>query len=227
VIADEAPGVVVLNEVLRGCVSGQYGGVDQVAVLRDALPAYRFAFFAPWEADYDQGAGQGRCQIGSLLLSRYPIIESSFIDLPSESVYQRGLLDALVSVQGAQVRVYGTHLQNQQGGDPAADVDRRRQAEAIVAYAGELEEPTLLLGDLNDVPSATELAPLFEVFDDAWVEGGDGSPGYTMEAANPTRRIDYVLVSPDVDVLEARVLETLASDHRPVVAELAVPVGPK
>lgn len=223
VIREEDPDVVGLQEVLRGCAFGQYKGVDQMAVLREALPEYRFTYHAPWEANYEQGEGEPRCQIGGAVLSKYPILDASYILLPSESVYQRGMLDALLEVNGVPVRFYNTHLQNQQGGDPAADADRRAQAEAIAEYTGKFEEPTILTGDLNDVPEAEELAPLFTIFDDAWVEGGDDSPGYTHEAADPARRIDYVLASPVVEVKQTRVLNTLASDHLPVVSSFLMP----
>jgi endonuclease/exonuclease/phosphatase (EEP) superfamily protein YafD len=84
-------------------------------------------------------------------------------------------------------------------------------------------DATVLLGDLNDVPAWSGFAPLFAHFDDTWAEAGDGTPGYTQANPSPNRRIDYVLVSPDVAVDEARTLARLESDHRPAVAELRLP----
>ena len=38
----------------------------------------------------------------------------------------------------------------------------------------------------------------------------------------PVEKIDYIFVSPDVEVLSADIPATVASDHRPHVAELAL-----
>jgi endonuclease/exonuclease/phosphatase (EEP) superfamily protein YafD len=43
--------------------------------------------------------------------------------------------------------------------------------------------------------------------------------GFTFDAVNPRRRIDYVMVGDGVAVGSARVLPTYASDHRPVVVD--------
>jgi endonuclease/exonuclease/phosphatase family metal-dependent hydrolase len=76
--------------------------------------------------------------------------------------------------------------------------------------------PQVLLGDFNAPPEAPELAPL-------WTELTDAAPaGPTYPADVPTKRIDYVTVSPDVLVRAATVPTTLASDHRPVLADLAL-----
>ncbi len=80
----------------------------------------------------------------------------------------------------------------------------------------------MLVGDLNARPDAPELQPLFARFKDAWVQGGEG-PGFTFSATRPDRRIDYVLVSGDIDVRSAVVLASPASDHLQLVTELAVP----
>jgi endonuclease/exonuclease/phosphatase family metal-dependent hydrolase len=51
----------------------------------------------------------------------------------------------------------------------------------------------------------------------------DAAPdGPTYPADVPARRIDYVTVSRDVAVRHATVPKTLASDHRPVLADLTL-----
>jgi endonuclease/exonuclease/phosphatase family metal-dependent hydrolase len=46
--------------------------------------------------------------------------------------------------------------------------------------------------------------------------------GGTYPATAPEKRIDYVTVSEEVRVDSATVPDTLASDHRPVLADLTV-----
>ena len=78
------------------------------------------------------------------------------------------------------------------------------------------EDRQILLGDFNAEPGAPELAPL-------WKELTPADPGaYTFPAADPVKRIDYVAVGEGVRVRDAAVAETLASDHRPVVADLSL-----
>ncbi|MGD8322348.1 MAG: endonuclease/exonuclease/phosphatase family protein, partial [Gemmatimonadota bacterium] len=122
---------------------------------------------------------------------------------------------------------------------------RRAQVTEMLDIMGRIRDPVILLGDLNAPPYAPELAPLVQRLGDAWVEGqgraprrgrsaedsarGDegagGTTGRTYPASAPTKRIDYVLVSPGLRVLRARVVDTGASDHRPVVVSLDVPAG--
>ena len=52
---------------------------------------------------------------------------------------------------------------------------------------------------------------------DAWASSG-GQPDAAW--LDPAQRIDHIFVSPDVTVEEARYLETEASDHPPLVAEV-------
>ena len=81
-------------------------------------------------------------------------------------------------------------------------------------------EPTIVLGDLNATPGAAELRPLLERVRDSWP--ADSGAGLTYPANQPAKRIDYVLLSPQLRVISESVPGTLASDHRPVVAELAL-----
>lgn len=126
-----------------------------------------------------------------------------------------GFLEVTVEVAGTPVRVFVTHLDFRP--DPAV---REAQVAGMLAIMGRLDRPTVLLGDLNATPERRELAPLFAALRDAWARGeGDG---FTFPAHAPARRIDYVLLAGPLEALGARVLETAASDHRPVVAELVL-----
>jgi len=180
---------------------------DQAAELGAALDM-EVAYGA--NLDHDPAApGQPRRQYGTAILSRHPILASRNIPLPNIGGEQRGLLEAVVAVDGLRTRVYSTHFQHNNA------VERRLQADAVRELIGTPDDPVLLMGDLNAVPEAPELAGLLPAFRDAAAGAG---PTYPAEA--PDRRIDYVLVSPWVEVTGAEVLSTPASDHLPVVADL-------
>lgn len=160
-------------------------------------------------------------EYGVALLSRYPIVgftnhEITRLSTQTEQVaptLMPGFLEAVVDVHGARVRVFNTHLDYR--GDPAV---RRAQVAESLRIIGDATSPVLMFGDFNASPAATELRPLLERLHDAWRDVPD--PGFTYPAIRPVRRIDYVLTSPHFRVLDARVLDTQASDHRPVVVSL-------
>ena len=163
-------------------------------------------------------------EFGVALLSRYPIVAWENATLTRLSTQtenpaptrMRGLLAATIDVQGTRVRVFVTHLDYRK--DPSV---RRTQIAEMLARIGEVDDPTLLLGDLNASPDAAELQPLFARLHDSWLK--TAGPGFTYPADTPTERIDYVLVSPNVKVDTAFVpLVPAASDHRPVVVYLTL-----
>ena len=104
---------------------------------------------------------------------------------------QRGLLGAVVDVDGRAVRVFCTHLQHRSRTERLAQATQI--AESLAGGAG----PVVVMGDLNARPGDAEIAPLTEVLDDAWAVAGQGA-GFTFDAATPHARIDYILTSADL-----------------------------
>lgn len=162
-------------------------------------------------------------QYGVALLSRYPIIaftNHTITRLSTQSTNASptpmpGFLEATIDVRGRRVRVFNTHLDYR--GDPTV---RRLQVSESLAIIGDAATPVLLFGDLNAVPTAPELQPLFARLHDGWPD--IAGVGFTYPAVKPVRRIDYVLVSEHFRVIYARVPDTRASDHRPVVMDLLI-----
>jgi endonuclease/exonuclease/phosphatase family metal-dependent hydrolase len=212
VVEEEDTDVVALQEV-----DNHFGERsefrDQAAELAEELDM-EFAYGANLDFDPPE-PGAPRRQYGNAILSKHRIRESDNHPLPrtSERNEQRGLLEALIKVRGVPFRLYNTHLQHNSAADRALQVD------AILEETKEEAGPHALLGDLNARPEAPELARLFTNFRDAWAVAGEGD-GFTISSSRPYARIDYALTSPDVGIEAARVPETLASDHLPVVAEL-------
>lgn len=162
-------------------------------------------------------------EFGVALLSRLPIVAGENHPLTRLSTQSEagpqpmpGFLGVTVDAAGTAVRVFVTHLDFRP--DPAV---REAQVAEMLAILGPLDRPTILLGDLNATPESAELGPLFQALRDAW-DSGEGE-GFTFPAEAPVRRIDYVLVGGGIEAVRARVLDTMASDHRPVLAELTLP----
>lgn len=196
--------------------------VDQAAVLAAELGMQ--ARFAPIYQLPGENASAPSREFGVALLSRYPIVAFANHAITRLSTQQPegapptpmpGLLEATVDVRGTLVRVFNLHLDYRP--DPTV---RRQQVTETLALIGEPATPTLMFGDLNAGPDAPELQPLFERLHDSWKVSADA--GLTYPATAPVKRIDYVMTSSHFRALGARVPETQASDHRPVVVDLVV-----
>ncbi|TCO30338.1 endonuclease/exonuclease/phosphatase family metal-dependent hydrolase [Kribbella steppae] len=156
--------------------------------------------------------GEPNRQYGTAILSRYPIKDFTNTLLPKYPAgEQRGLAVATVKVRGADLRFANTHLTHNN------NAERLEQAQKVVEVLGTSKTPTFLVGDLNARPDTPEIKTLTALLTDTWPEVGVG-PGYTIEADNPTARIDYLLHSSKLSPTKASVPVSLASDHLPVVA---------
>ncbi|MGC5345089.1 endonuclease/exonuclease/phosphatase family protein [Streptomyces sp. DT171] len=174
--------------------------------------------FAPIYSLDPATPGAPRREFGVAVLSRYRIESAENHEITRLSTQAPdplpapapGFGEVTVRVRGLPVHVYVTHLDYR--ADPSVRTAQIADTRRIMA---EDRGRKVLLGDFNASPTAAELAPL-------WRELTDVEPGSpTYPARDPVRRIDYVAVSKDgVRVRGAAVPETLASDHRPVVADL-------
>ncbi|MEV5963114.1 endonuclease/exonuclease/phosphatase family protein [Kribbella sp. NPDC051952] len=203
--------VVGLQEVDR-FFDARSNWVDQPAWLAARLKMnYVFAANLDWDP---LEPGQPRRQYGTLVLSKYPIVDSRNTLLPKyPDREQRGLLEALIDVDGTPLRFADTHLTT------GNDGERLEQVNAIVALLKDAPEPTMVVGDMNAIPTSTEIKTLTTHWTDTWPQKGLGL-GLTSPVPLPLRRIDYILHTPQLTPTAASVPPSLASDHLPVAATL-------
>ena len=219
-IRASAPDLVALQEVdVHWAERSSF--VDQATVLGEQLQMQvRFARIYQFAGARPQDPPR---EFGVALLSKLPILDWSNHVISRLSTQETnpvpaplpGFLEARVDVKGTPVRVFNTHLDYRS--DPRV---RQQQVTEMLAFIGDASVPTLLFGDLNAPPDAPEIQPLLERLYDAWPSSA--GPGLTDPADEPRKRIDYVLTSKHFKVLAASVPVTLASDHRPVVADLVL-----
>jgi endonuclease/exonuclease/phosphatase (EEP) superfamily protein YafD len=81
-------------------------------------------------------------------------------------------------------------------------------------------------GDLNAVESSPIVRTLLALgLRDAFSSAGRGygySHGHSLRLRHDFLRIDHILVSPQVGVMDSFVGQSNASDHRPVIADLVL-----
>ena len=230
VIRSFDPDIVGMQEIDRFWARSAY--LDEPAVLSQAL-GLEHVCYAP---NLDHGPDTHSPvphQYGTVILSRYPILECANTLLRRVATEeQRGLTLALVNVNGVPLQFYNTHLHTTQAARLLQTADIAAVLDA--APAG----PKVVMGDFNARSTFTttvvEMDPIYARLVDSWraaPQPDDVNPeGYTSSArlvGLPTARIDYVFVTADVDAGGTFVPITdatrYAADHYPVVADIALP----
>ena len=185
------------------------GRVDQPEVIAEALGM---------EVAFAEHRKFGGGRIGVALLSRHPLSNVERIELPGELL---AALRADVTIAGRVVRVFVVHFHPTDPRDSperqaGMDAARQREADAVLLLATRERAPTIVMGDFNARSNGPEYAAFADHFDDACPSGAA-----TWPDAFPLVRIDYVWTSPDFRALACPSFTPSASDHHPVVVDLA------
>ncbi len=202
VIKDLGADIVGLNE-MRGKGSHVYY-TDQVKALAE-LTGMEYYFFGKAIEFPNRGP------YGNGFLSRVPIVkaETILIDDPVIKKYDgyyesRCILK--VELEGG-VTVLVTHF----------GLNPDEQENAVRALLGNIcDKKCILMGDFNVTPDDRVLDPIRERMKDT-ADRFDG-PRLSFPSDHPDRKIDYIFVSEDVEVISADIPPIVASDHRPHVA---------
>lgn len=174
------------------------GGDDQPDLLAAALGA-QVVFHPTVER-------AGGARYGIAVMSRLPI-ETRAVSLPQGAETEPRA--ALIASSGSLTFI-ATHLTRDR-------ISRARQLSFLAGVVEESSGPVVLAGDLNSPRRG--LSPLFE----AGLATHRGTVR-TMPARFPRGQIDHVLAGRGASVASAWSLRTRASDHRPLVAEIGVPL---
>jgi len=208
VINREQPDLVGLQEVDRGAKRTE--GKDEIAELA-AMTRMHFEF-AP-NLDYQGG------KYGVAILSRFPIHSSMHVIYKNKrEAERRGLLKVEVDVEGRKVSFVTTHL------DYQFEDGRLFETEQLLKFLLEVKGPLIVVADLNDIPEGSSYKLMRTVFDDAWIVSRAKGDGFSYPADKPVKRIDHIFYrsGEGMRAKKAWVVETLASDHIPVVATIEI-----
>lgn len=200
------PDIVGLQEVDNR--ASRSGSVDEAEQLGQLLGMHHaFGKFM----DFQGGA------YGLAILSRTPVVRVEPVELPRGNEPRVALVVETRLADGRALAIINVHFDWVRD-----DGFRFAQAEVLARYLDGLRTPFVLLGDFNDVPESRTLA-LFKARAAEARKPAGGS--HTFSSTEPSREIDYVFFAPPgmFKPQEVRVIdERVASDHRPVLAVLAV-----
>jgi len=182
-------------------------------------PQGRFADQPKWlgerlamEFVFQPNLSYGPSGFGNLILSKYPILSVKSHSLTSHGE-QRGLLEVRVSAPETPITVFCTHW-------GLSSDERIVQSAETASFIKSAETPVLLCGDLNDFEDSPPLVGLLSSTGLHDLVRDSTEPEMTFPADHPRARIDYILGSSELRGISAAVLDTPASDHRPVIVEV-------
>lgn len=186
------------------------------------------------------------------IYSRQPIINSGFIEYSESRNGYTGFAWADVNVDGTVLRLVTVHLVNTAlipesyqtlGGEgseltqeqleaESADIYNRlassyqvraTQVKELSSFVADSPYPIILCGDFNDTHTSYVYRQMTENLEDAFVLKGKGF-GDTFNRMNAVPlRIDYILVSPELNCHSFEVIDVPYSDHKPVTASFTLP----
>jgi len=167
-------------------------------------------------------AGGGLWALGNSLFTtlRIGVRETWNVQFPlTPGRHMRGAVFARCTVGRSRFIAVGTHLSKYAE-------ERAVQGQLLKSYLADLDEPYVVCGDLNEEPGGGGWRTLADGLTDAAVARECGHL-FTFSCASPRRRIDGVFVDPAIEVLDYRLVDSdlakRASDHFPLVADLALP----
>lgn len=156
----------------------------------------------------------GPAGFGNLILSRFSIITAKSHRLTSVRE-PRGLLEARLEAPDGLLTVFCTHW-------GLSTDERVIQANETASRLMYTSSPKLLCGDLNETESGVAVSSLLATTDLRDLAQESGITELTYPSDTPQARIDYIFGSSDVTVINAEVIDSPASDHRPVLVEVVV-----
>ncbi len=212
-IAHYHPDVVCLQELDVG--HARSGGLHQARQIASLL-RFEYHFHSVREVQ-DQ-------QFGNAILSRYPLEVVKVGGLPGRGSEARGALWVEVEVAGHRVQILNTHL-------GLGAEERALQVKAILGPewlgAREAGVPMVVCGDLNCGPGSPAYRLLSTDFADCQLQVPRHKARNTWFSNWPLRRLDHIFVSDPLVTRHIHIptfqLAKVASDHLPLVADIALP----
>ncbi|MDK1342329.1 endonuclease/exonuclease/phosphatase family protein [Streptomyces sp. 378] len=150
---------------------------------------------------------------GQAILSAAPMTDPVSVEYPDGGSEDRGYMAVTTTVGDRSVRVFNTHLAQREQQE-VRDGQTRVLAREFARY-----DRAILLGDLNAVPDAPELARIWALATDVDPQCRPSSTGSCRPTTDWQSKFDYVFLR-GVVPLGHRVLPSPHSDHHLLYADL-------
>jgi endonuclease/exonuclease/phosphatase family metal-dependent hydrolase len=233
-IREQDADILCFQEFFHSFDPVYYANIDYI---KDSL------HYPYWYYSHDEDGD--RHFTGSIIFSRFPILDSGLIRYPRPTLPD-ALMHADILIGKDTVRVYTTHLQSLQFGksdykkinniENAEDslltnsktiaskikkgfTNRKIQADIIHQVLQDCPYPVIFCADLNDVPNSYTYFKVRGDMKDAFLKKGFGI-GRTFTTLSPTLRIDYIFTDPRFSIRQFNRHVKNYSDHYMIVADV-------
>lgn len=228
--------IICLQEFNHSNTQGKQA--DNIGLFAEAYPFHYFS--------KDVNKRNGFYQAGSIIFSKYPIIDSARFQYPQN--IKESFLYADIKKGNDTIRVYNAHLQSFRLNDAdysniekittdenvsvkdskslfrkmkLAFTRRGIQADFIKERTAHCPHKSFICGDFNDVPGSYVYLTIKQNRQDAFLEKGLGI-GRSFVSLAPTLRIDYILPDRSFKVDQFDMMDEGLSDHMLLVTDLEI-----
>lgn len=193
---------------------------------------YAYFYFAP-----NSFTVSGKFQTGLALFSKYPINDTTFFKKIT-ATHSEGFIYTDVHINSKIIRLFNMHLESV--GFISDDYKalgkvkgsrtilkklissytiRNKQALELKSLITQSPFPTILCGDMNDIPNSTVYFTVKGSMQDTFIHKGVW-PGRTFRFISPTLRIDYILAHKDFKIIQFVTGSQIFSDHLPIITDI-------
>jgi endonuclease/exonuclease/phosphatase family metal-dependent hydrolase len=193
-------------------------GVDQTGMIAEQLG---------WHSHFHPAMRRGDEHYGNAILSRYPLTFCRAAELPGKAPFfcreSRAAISMDVETNLGVVHIINTHL-GLGWRERFLQAQLFASAEWHAAITG--DDPLILLGDFNSLPRSRPYRTLTRHLRDARDLIRATRPNRTFPTSFPVLAVDHIFVNAALQPLSLTVhrssIARIASDHFPLVAELAL-----
>ena len=195
--------IVGLNEMYDNGI----GDFDRQTGILSELTGLKYSYFARAITEREGEYGNG-------FISRYPIVKAETVIIPDPNPreYPGGYYETRCVLKAELENGY-TVLVTHFGLNPD---EQRNAVETVLKHIK--GEKCILMGDFNVEPDDAVIAPIREKMKDT--ASFFDMPKLSFPSDKPKIKIDYIFVSPDIEIVSADIPEIVASDHRPHIAKI-------
>ncbi len=182
---------------------------------------------------------------GSIIFSKYPIIDSAKVQYPGKS--GESLIYTDIQIPNHTIRVFTTHLQsfkfntkdyegmeqikkNEEALHASkslfqkmklAFTRRGEQARIVREILDKSPRPSVICGDFNDVPNSYTYFHIRKNWQDVFLSKSVGI-GRTYLDVAPTLRIDYILPDKQFNIMQFDMVDENLSDHLMLITDVSL-----
>ena len=233
--------VICLQEFFSEIVPGHHYNIMDSLARNLGYPYYYFS--------RDVAKVDGNFFSGSIIFSRYKMIDSSKTIFPLTGLYGGSIIRAGILFNNDSIDVYTSRLQLMKfqgdeykevhniktgSGNTIADTKSligklrngysylSQQADFIRKVLDSCKRPVIFAGDLNNIPLSYTYGKVKGDLNDAWAAKGRGF-GRTFQYISPTLRLDHLFYDDHFKILQVRrMMEEGETDHHGLLADFLI-----